>query len=160
MEHSPTSGLHYLTVQDVLWIHLRLLKTARAFRYAALEEAVNTQYAYGESKDLQAQAARFVIGFSKRAPFDAGNDPAAFVATLAFLLLNGKALTLPDSEGANWYEKVRSGAVQPEKAIEIAVGEGASAHGPASVEDAVKQIFATFPATLATLVGTDAAATA
>lgn len=44
--------LHYLTVQDVLWINLQATRKVQHFNYAKLEEATYCQYAYGESNTL------------------------------------------------------------------------------------------------------------
>ena len=85
------ASLHYLTIQDVLWINLQVTKKVQHFNYARLEEAVFYQYAYGDSKTLFPQAARFITGFLKMRPFEAGNEATAAVSCLAFLLLNGYA---------------------------------------------------------------------
>lgn len=81
--------LHTLTVQDILWINLQVTKKVQHFSYAKLEEATYYQYAYGDSNEVLSQAGRFLAGFLKMHPLDAGNEATAFVATLAFLKING-----------------------------------------------------------------------
>ncbi len=150
MEHPATVA--YLTVQDVLWIHLQLTKAPAPFRYAELEEATHYQYAYGGSKNVVAQAARFIAGFGARKPFDSANEATAFVASMAFLLLNGRGLSLPDSEGAHWFGKVAGNSVQADKAIEMICTAG-DGHGLTTVEAAVQAVIGRFPNTVAALVG-------
>jgi hypothetical protein len=67
-----------------------------------LEEAVFYQYAPGQSTDLVAQGARFLVGFSKMAPFSHGNRACAFVGMVAFLESNGKTLDLSDDDAVAW----------------------------------------------------------
>jgi len=86
--------LHYLTVQDVLWMNLQVTRKVQHFRYARLEEAVYYQYAYGENRGLVAQAARLAGGFLRMHPFEAGNVATAFLAVAVFLRINGTDLEL------------------------------------------------------------------
>jgi prophage maintenance system killer protein len=109
-------ALQYLTVQDVLWINLQVTGKPQDFRYADLEEAVFYQYAYGESKSLTPQAARFLGGFLKKKPLAAGNEATAFVACLAFLKVNGYEYNGSDSSA--WFKNVMSGTREPLEAIE------------------------------------------
>ena len=81
--------MHYLTVQDVLWIHLQIAKKPGKFSFASLEEATSYQYAYGKSHDVLAQASRFFSGFIVKSPFDSANRAVAFAAGIVFLELNG-----------------------------------------------------------------------
>ena len=87
--------MRYLTVQDILWIHLQLGGTNDAYRYADLEEATFYQYAYGDSRSVQDQAARLLWGFTKKAPLATHNEEVARLATQAFLIANGFTLTAP-----------------------------------------------------------------
>jgi len=91
--------MRYLTVQDILWIHLQLGGTNDAYRYADLEEATFYQYAYGDSRSVQDQAARLLWGFTKKAPLATHSEEVARLATQAFLIANGFTLTaqLPSS---------------------------------------------------------------
>lgn len=105
--------MHYLTVQDVLWIHLQIAKKPEKFSYAKLEEAVSYQYAYGKSKDPVAQAKRFLTGFANKAPFESNNRAVGFVAGVAFLSLNGFTAQLDDNNAAGWLQEVSKHAVGP-----------------------------------------------
>jgi prophage maintenance system killer protein len=108
------ASLHYLTIQDILWINLQITKKVRHFNYARLEEAVFYQYAYGESRTLFPQAARFITGFLKMRPFDAGNEATALVACLAFLDINGYTT----KELGDWFERVSRKQIEGVAAIE------------------------------------------
>lgn len=97
--------MHYLTVQDVLWIHLQIAKKAVKFNYAKLEEAVNYQYAYGKSKDVLSQASRFLVGFPAMSPFECGNRAAALASAVTFLELNGYQVSVGEGQLASWFER-------------------------------------------------------
>jgi len=99
------ASLHYLTVQDVLWINLEATRKPSGFHYAKLEEATYYQYAYGESKTLLPQAARFLTGFLKMRPLNAGNAATAFIAVAAFLRANGGGLQLEDRGAVAWFDR-------------------------------------------------------
>lgn len=101
-------SLHYLTVQDILWINLQVTKKVHHFNYAKLEEASFYQYAYGDSNSLLAQAARFLTGFLKLHPIDAGNEATAFVGCAAFLKINGWSLNVPCEKACDWLDLVRT----------------------------------------------------
>ncbi len=101
------SPLHYLTVQDVLWINLQVTKKVHHFNYARLEEATAYQYAYGE-KSSTSQAARFLTGFLKMHPFDVGNEATAFVACAAFLKITKRFSTSPISAAPAWFENAHA----------------------------------------------------
>jgi death-on-curing protein len=92
----------YLTVQDLIWINSTLTGKDQAFDFAKLEEATYYQYGYGKSVDLLGQAGRFLPGFAKQKPFAKANKATAFVATLAFLSMNGFHIELDDDDGAKW----------------------------------------------------------
>lgn len=111
------SSLHYLTVQDILWINLQVTKKVHHFNYARLEEATYYQYAYGESNSLFPQAARFLSGFLKMHPLDAGNEATAFVACAAFLRLNQAHLDLTDETAAEWMGGILSKRVPAREAL-------------------------------------------
>ncbi|CAN5683529.1 hypothetical protein BH11ARM2_BH11ARM2_09350 [soil metagenome] len=98
--------LFYLTVQDVLWINRQAVRRDTLFQYARLEEATFYQYAYGDSHELIPQAARFMKGLRKMAPFSEGNEATALVATLVFLRINGMVVTLRPDEAADWFLKM------------------------------------------------------
>lgn len=91
------STLAYVTVQDLLWLNMRITRKPCAFDYARLEEATFYQYGYGKSGDIFPQAARFASGFAAKRPFADGNSATALAGCTAFLLLNGYELALgPD----------------------------------------------------------------
>jgi len=96
--------LHYLTVQDILWINSQITGKVNTFNFAKLEEATYYQYAYGDSNHLVSQAARFLPGFLKMNSLEAGNHATAFVGVLTFLKINGMAIDLKDSQAQAWFE--------------------------------------------------------
>lgn len=102
------SPLHYLTVQDILWISLQATKKVHHFNYARLEEATYYQYAYGESNSLLPQATRFATGFLKLHPLDEGNEVTGFIGLLAFLEVNGATVDLSDEDAFEWYRSIVS----------------------------------------------------
>ena len=105
-------ALHYLTVQDVLWINLQVTKKINHFNSVKLEEATFYQYALGASKDLNSQAARFLPGFLKLKPFDAGNEATAFIAFAAFIEINGSQVDLTDSGADIWMKSLTSESIK------------------------------------------------
>ncbi|MHB8635722.1 MAG: Fic family protein [Fimbriimonadaceae bacterium] len=111
--------LHYLTVQDVLWVHLQATNKVEPYDYARLEEAVFYQYAYGHCTGLLTQASRFVTGFMRQHPFDAANEVTAFLACATFLQLNGQVLTVDIASAPAWIDRAKSGSV----ALEASVAE-------------------------------------
>jgi len=119
-------SLHYLTVQDMLWVNLQLTKKVQPFRYADLEEATFYQYGYGESTSVIPQATKFLTGFMKMAPFDDGNAPTALVGCLAFLKINGIELDVPDL--ATWFGAIKSGSAEALDSIEKVAHEDAHGH--------------------------------
>jgi len=100
--------MHYLTIQDILWVHLQVTNKVETYDYARLEEAVFYQYALGDSTGLLPQASRFVTGFMRKHPFEAGNEATAFLACAAFLRLNGKVLTVNGAAAPAWIASVKS----------------------------------------------------
>lgn len=100
--------LHYLTIQDVLWVHLQVTNKVETYDYARLEEAVFYQYALGDSTGLLPQASRFVTGFIRMHPFEGGNEATAFLACSAFLRLNGKVLSVEPAKAAVWIASAKS----------------------------------------------------
>ncbi|HWA84079.1 MAG TPA: Fic family protein [Fimbriimonadaceae bacterium] len=150
------ASLHYLTVQDVLWINLQITKKVHHFNYARLEEATYYQYAYGESNTLFPQAERFVSGFARMHPFDAGNEATAFVACLAFLSVNGYATAASDERLSAWFKLALGGAVD---AIKEIVEPDAAAHhgGSPDVRGAIRCILAKHASVVGALSGVAAA---
>jgi death-on-curing protein len=121
-------ALHYLTVQDILWINLQLTRKVQHFSYARLEEATFYQYAYGESNSLLPQAARFITGFSRMHPMDAGNDATGFVAAVAFLELNGREVEICDDAALAWFRRLQSRETDAAAALEETTKETDTHH--------------------------------
>ena len=113
------ASLHYLTVQDILWINLQVTKKVQHFNYAKLEEAVFYQYAYGDSSSLLPQAERFLSGFMKLHPFESGNEGTAFLGYLAFLKMNGRKSSLPYESAATWLSSARRGSSMEDLAASV-----------------------------------------
>ncbi|HLK15258.1 MAG TPA: Fic family protein, partial [Fimbriimonadaceae bacterium] len=105
------SAIHYLTIQDVLWVHLQVTNKVESYDYARLEEAVFYQYAYGDSTGLLAQASRFLSGFMRQHPFEAGNEVTAFLSCAAFLRLNGKLLAIDAAAAPAMIESANAGKI-------------------------------------------------
>lgn len=150
------ASLHYLTVQDVLWINLQITKKVQHFNYARLEEATFYQYAYGESSTLFPQAERFVSGFVRMHPLDAGNEATAFVACLAFLKINGYSTAVSDERLRAWFQLALGGAGGT---IAEIVGPGADAHHGAApdVRGAIRTVLEQHGAVVDSLAETAAA---
>jgi len=94
--------VHYLTVQDVLWINTEITKKVSSFKFLQLEEAVNYQYGYGKSADILAQAGQFLQGFLRLRPFEDGNRATAFISALTFLKINGFEIHLEPPAAKDW----------------------------------------------------------
>lgn len=98
----PAKTLHYLTVQDVLWVNLQVTGLIVPFRYAVLEEVTFNQYGYGPETDLLTRAGALLTGFLNKKPFDEGNEETAVIATFAFLEANHREVFLPAEGVASW----------------------------------------------------------
>lgn len=101
------ASLHYLTVQDLIWINARVTKETHLFQFAKLEEATNYQYGYGGSLDALGQGRRFLLGFIKNQPFERGNEPTAVFAALSFLKINGYKVS-PGADAKSFLSKVEA----------------------------------------------------
>lgn len=109
--------VEYLTVQDHLWINLQVAGKKSRFKFAALEEAVYYQYAYGRSTNVLAQAAKYATGFAKKAPFDTANLETGFVGLLTFLTLNGYQVKLADKDASAFFESLLASPLTAEQEI-------------------------------------------
>lgn len=141
--------MHYLTVQDVIWIHLQIAKKPVKFDYAKLEEAVSYQYAYGKSKDVLSQAARFFSGFPTMSPFDSCNRAAAFVSGVTFLALNGFSLKAAEKEAIQWFDRA-SMKGEGRLAIELGTVKEAGAHH-STTRDVAGEVLESYSKTIAEL---------
>jgi prophage maintenance system killer protein len=146
-------SLHYLTVQDVLWINLQVTKKVNAFDYARLEEGVFFQYAYGDSRSLVPQAVRFARGFMRMTPFVAGNEATGFVAFLAFLKINGKRLRITDADSGELYARMRAGGPEAKEELGGLVEDDPDLHPGLApdVRGAVDAVMERYPETVAKL---------
>ena len=139
MATSAPEALQYLTVQDILWLNLQVTKQTNAFDFAMLEEATFYQYGYGGSKDVMAQASRFLNGFIAKNPFGGKGDAAtAFLGCAAFLRVNGYELNVPAGEAKAWLERIALKQVDSTQAI----GQLAqpSAHHEPSIEACLRAV--------------------
>jgi prophage maintenance system killer protein len=145
--------LHTLTVPDMLWINLQLTGETVPYHYARLEEAVFTQFGHGSSRDVLAQAARFLTEFARLRPFARGNDACAFVGCLAFLAMNGHELRIRDQEAAQWVREVWADPDSALAKIKERVTARDDDHGahPDHYETA-RSVLDQFPSTLRELV--------
>lgn len=140
--------LHYLTVQDILWINLQATKKVQHFSYARLEEATYYQYAYGDSNELLPQAARFLSGFAKMRPLEAGNEATAFIAVATFLAINGSQLCVSDARA--WFDSAYPSIDAARLALERAVKVDPHHHAELKpdVRAAVRAVMDRYPAAL------------
>ena len=148
-------SLHYLTVQDILWINLQVTKRTQTFSFAKLEEATFYQYGYGQSSSLLSQASHFLSGFAQKKPFPLGNEATAFVATVAFLHLNGMRFKLSDDTAPHWIERAIRDPGSATTALAEVVEEDSEFHDSeaSDVQSAVGEVIDSYPRTLA-LIGT------
>ena len=94
--------VHYLTVQDMLWINQEVTNEVNSFKHLQLEEGTYYQYGYGKSEEVLEQAGNFIQGFIRLRPFDKGNRATALVAVLAFLEINGYKINLEPNDAHTW----------------------------------------------------------
>lgn len=151
------AGMQYLTVQDLLWVHLQVTKQVEPFDFARLEDAVYAQYGYGKSTDIFAQAGRFAQELVKKEAFAFGNQPMAFLASLAFLEMNDIHLDLNDGEGVRFFDQVLEGQAPGDTFRSRVKPEHGDHHGEESshgvVEPIVLDLVNRFRSTLETLKG-------
>lgn len=123
MTTEPQAAIHYLTVQDILWINHEVTGEVLSYKHLQLEEATFGQYSYGGAQGVVEQAATFLSTFGKLRPFQGGNRATAFVAVLSFLKLNGHRLTLDPAIAGDWFAKASGRASDAKSAILNAVSE-------------------------------------
>lgn len=146
------ASLNYMTVPDMMWVNLEIMKSPQPWNYATLEEAVFLQYSYGESADLVGQAAKFIVNFPKKRAFKSGNEAMAFVGLVAFLGINGKDLHLDDATASAWVQGVwDDGTVDGARAkLEVLLEEHElhTHHGTPDVRGTLRAVLARFPETV------------
>ncbi|MDW8289677.1 MAG: hypothetical protein RMM06_03070 [Armatimonadota bacterium] len=103
--------MRYLTVHDVIWINTALTGFPQRYDFDRLENAVYSQYSYGDSRDALAQGARMLRRLLQDKPFEQGNEQTALVATMAFLQLNGYRLQVRPEEVPAVLEQMMQGQV-------------------------------------------------
>jgi prophage maintenance system killer protein len=143
--------IHYLTVQDVLWINQEVTKEVNDFKYAQLEEATYAQYAYGKSKDVLTQAGQFLERFMRLKPFTNGNRATAFVATLTFLLMNDYNVVLDPGQATEWALGVAERRISGRDAVAQIAVPRAPSHIKPVVRTIVHDIIEKYAETVAAL---------
>ena len=142
--------MHYLTVQDVLWINLQVTKRTQTFNYARLEEATFYQYGYGQSSSVISQAGRLLAGFIQKKPFNVGNEGTAFVACLAFLRINGMTVDLMDDSATSWLDRASRDSTAATQALSDFVVPDENYHEDAepNVRAAIREVLDSYPKTI------------
>lgn len=152
--------LFTLTVPDVLWINLQVTGAPQAYSFATLEEGTFYQFKNGRNDDFAGQAARFLTGFRKLAPFASGNESTAFVGCVAFLEMNGLTLAVGDNEAAEWLAMVWDNPETGRNMIaeKIVEHELHGRHGVPDCSEIVESILERFSGTVQALSNSTAAA--
>lgn len=136
MTTEPQTAIHYLTVQDILWINHEVTREVLPYKFAQLEEATFGQYAYGESKDVKRQAGAFLAAFNRLRPFTRSNRATSFIAVLAFLQINGVTVDLTPERALPWIEKASGRTIDAQAAIQEITGD--SGPQPMDLKPAVR----------------------
>lgn len=134
--------MHYLTVQDALWINLQVTHKVNDFTWPPLEEAVNYQYSPKVSLDVHHQAARLLYGFGRLQPMTRGNRETGVVAFLAFLAINGQAWTLDPDQTEKWLAELNGAQPSPQDVQDRCRPDGA--HTAKAVRLVVPEILKRF----------------
>lgn len=112
----------YLTVHDLVWLNSLVRGEAAPHDYEILEAGMAAQYGYGDSRDLNGQAAAFAEQMLRRHPFREGSLRTGLLGVSTFLACNGVRL----AAGADVVDRVRSvarGAEVGETLIAALVGD-------------------------------------
>lgn len=151
-----TRELNYLTVQDMMWVNLQVTGEPQNWNFARLEEAVFLQYGYGESAELERQAARFITRFAALRPFSHGNEACALVGAIGFLEINGRGLYLEDSEAASFYRELVSDPSHAKEKLTVKLLEHDihTHHGTPPVREILGDVLARFDGAIKQLVAT------
>ncbi|MCS6829872.1 MAG: type II toxin-antitoxin system death-on-curing family toxin [Armatimonadota bacterium] len=103
--------MRYLTVHDVIWINTAITGSPQRYHFDRLENAVYSQYSYGDSRNVLTQAARMFQRLVQDKPFAQGNEWTALVAAITFLRLNGYTLRLEAEEAQTALDQMLQGRV-------------------------------------------------
>lgn len=110
--------MEYLTTHDLVWINNVVTGAVNPFNYVPLEAAIASQYGYGDSRDVEGQAANFLDHLLSTAPFASGNRRTAFIALLTFLNANGYATKQGDPDAVQTVQSVAQRQRTPQEAID------------------------------------------
>ena len=110
--------MEYLTTHDLVWINSTITGNVNRYNYVTLEAAMAGQYSYGDSHNVQGQAAHLLERLLCTRPFSEGNSRTAFIATLSFLNANGFATRVDDASGAAIVRAVTRGEKLAASAID------------------------------------------
>lgn len=128
--------MRYLTVHDVIWINTAVTGSPQRYDFDRLENAVYSQYSYGQSQDVLAQAARMLRRLAQDQPFEQGSEITALVATMVFLRLNGYTLQVSADE----VDSVLAQVAQGQKGASECIQQRAQPVPPA--EDSLRHVAA------------------
>jgi prophage maintenance system killer protein len=110
--------MEYLTTHDLVWINTSITGEVNDYDYVTLEAAMAGQYSYGESNNVQGQAANLLERLICTKPFTRGNVRTAFIAALSFLNGNGYATSADDATAARAVAAVAEGVKSAGQAID------------------------------------------
>jgi death-on-curing family protein len=134
--------MQYLSVHDIAWINSTLAGKALKFDYVTLEESMAAQYSYGDSTDVERQAANLLSTLVTKRPFAYGNTRTGFIAVTAFLDANGYAPKVDDSGAAEIVRQVAAGQRAAADAItELAAPAETALRPGVSLRSLVTHIF-------------------
>ena len=120
-----TDGPHFLTVDHVLAIHLRMIAAfggdATVRDHGLLDSAVMMPAArFGGRflhQDVPAMAAAYLFHLGKSHPFLDGNERTALASAEVFVLLNDRRLTATDEQLEELTRAVAAGRVSKKELI-------------------------------------------
>ncbi len=143
--------IHYLTVQDMLWINQEVSNQVNSFKHLQLEEGTYYQYGYGKSENVLEQAGNFIQGFIRLRPFDTGNRATAFVACLAFLEINGYVINLEESNALKWALDIADKKISGVEAVSKIASPGGSTELNPAIRVHVKKIIERYSSAIQSL---------
>jgi len=126
--------VRYLTVHDIVWINAQICGEGVPFDYERLEAGMAAQYAYGDSRNVDAQAARFVERMLRTAPFREGNLRTGLLCTTVFLMANGRTIAAATSALPDMVRQVADGSADGSALLAQLTEGGHGSSGAGSVE--------------------------